>query len=130
MTVRTTLALPLMLLMALSGPAFADGQHVGDPTALSTAVTQRVAQRDADRAAISEALARPEVTAVAARLGLNLDHVTAALDALTGSDLARAGDAARQVNQQLVGGASTVTISTTTIVIILLVVILLVIALK
>jgi hypothetical protein len=130
MTVRKTLALPLMLLMALAGPAFADNQHVGDPTALSAAVTQRVAQRDADRAAISEALARPEVTAVAARMGLDLDHVMASLDTLTGSDLTRAGDAARQVNQQLVGGASTVTLSTTTIIIVLLLVILLIIALK
>jgi hypothetical protein len=130
MTVRKTLALPLMLLMALAGPAFADNQHVGDPTALSATVTQRVAQRDADRAAISDALARPEVAAVAARMGLNLDHVTASLDALTGSDLARAGDAARQVNQQLVGGASTITMSTTTIILVLLLVILLIIAVK
>ena len=77
-----------------------------------------------------EALARPEVQAVASSLGLDLTRATAAVDTMSGADLARAADAAQQVNQQLVGGASTVVISTTTIIIILLLVILLIIAIR
>jgi len=123
MTVRKTLALPLMLLIALATPVLADGQHVVSPGALSTAVEQRVAKHDADRADVREALGRQDVRDVAARLGVNLDRVTASLDTLSGGDLARAGDAARQVNQQLVGGGS-ITVQTTTIILVLLVVLL------
>jgi hypothetical protein len=127
LTVRKLLALPLMLLVALAAPAFADTQHAVDPGALSTIVGQRVAQHDADRAAIREALGRQEVRDIAARMGLDLGQAAASLNTLSGSDLSRAGDTARQLNQQLVGGASTVTLQTTTIIIILLVVILIVV---
>jgi len=75
-------------------------------------------------------LARPEVREAAAKVGLDLSRATAAVDTLEGADLARAADAARQVDQQLVGGASTITITTTTLIIILLLVILLVVAVK
>ena len=77
-----------------------------------------------------EALERPEVQAVASKLGLDLTRATAAVDTMSGADLEKAANAAQQVNDQLVGGASSVVISTTTIIIILLVVILLIVALK
>ena len=86
--------------------------------------------QDADRAAVREALARPDVRDVASELGLDLTRATAAIDTLEGPVLQRAGEAARQVNQQLVGGASTITITTTTLIIILLVIILLIVAVK
>ena len=76
------------------------------------------------------ALERPEVQAVASKLGLDLARAAAAVDAMSGADLEKAATAAQQVNDQLVGGASTVVISTTTIIIILLLVIILVVALK
>ena len=126
-TVRKFLALPLMLLVGAAAPVFADSQHVVDPSVLSTTVDQHVAQQDVDRAAIHEALARQEVRNMAATLGMNLDRAAASLDTLTGSDLAQAADAARQVNQQLIGGASTVTLSTTTIIIALLVILLIIV---
>ena len=113
-----------------SSPVFAGEQHVVAPSELASTVAGHVASQDADRAAVHEALARPEVRDVVSSIGVNLDRVQAAVDTMSGTDLAQAGHAARQVNQQLVGGASTVVISTTTIIIILLLVIILIIAVK
>lgn len=129
-SVRTLLVFPLMVLMMASSSAFADQQHLVTPGQLATTVADGVAKQDANRAAVHEALARPEVQAVASSIGVDLTRATAAVDTMSGADLARAADAAQQVNQQLVGGASTVVISTTTIIIILLLVIILIIAIK
>jgi len=79
---------------------------------------------------IREALERPEVQALASKLGLDLNRATAAVDTMSGSDLEKAAQSAQQVNDQLVGGASNVVISTTTLIIILLLVIILIVALK
>jgi hypothetical protein len=127
--IRTLLALPLMALL-LASPAFAEQQHLVAPGQLAAAVADAAAKQDNDRAAVREALARPEVQEVASKLGLDLTRATAAVDALSGADLEKAANAAQQVNDQLVGGASTVVISTTTIIIILLLVIILIIAVK
>ena len=97
---------------------------------LATTVADGVAKQDANRATVHEALARPEVQAVASKLGLDLTRAEAVIDTMSGAELEKAANAAQQVNEQLVGGASTVVISTTTIIIILLLVIILVIALK
>ena len=127
--VRHVLTVTLTLLMAVSS-AFAADQHVVSPQQLAAAVSGQVAQQDADRAAIREALARADVRDAARSMGIDVDRVATAADTLSGPDLSKAADAARQVNHQLVGGASTVVISTTTIIIILLLVILLVVAVK
>jgi hypothetical protein len=129
-TARQLLALLLILLTIPAGSAFADQQHVIDPSQLASAVAKRLAARDADHTAIRATLARPEVRDVAATLGIDVGGLTTAVDTLSGADLERAATAARQVNRQLVGGASTVTLSTTTIIIGLLVLILLIVALK
>ena len=129
-SLRKFLVSPLVLLLIVSSSAFAGQQHAVDPGVLASTVGQHAAQQDADRAAVHEALARPEVREVAAKIGMDLDRVGQAVDTLGAPDLARAAAAARDVNQQLVGGASTVVISTTTIIIVLLVIILLVVALK
>lgn len=128
--VRTLLVFPLVALMMASS-AFAGQQtHLVSPSQLSTTVSDAAAKQDTDRAAVRETLARPEVQAVASKLGLDLTRATAAVDTLSGADLEKAANAAQQVNQELVGGASTVVISTTTIIIILLLVIILIIAVK
>jgi hypothetical protein len=127
---RTFLVFPLVALVIASSTAFAGQQHLVNPSQLAATVAGAVAKQDTDRAAVREALARPEVQAVASKLGLDLTRATAAVDALSGADLSNAANAAQQVNDQLVGGASTVVISTTTIIIILLLVVILVVALK
>jgi len=126
---RQLLIFTLSTLMAASS-GFAADQHVVSPQQLAATVGGQIAQQDADRAAIREALARPEVRETAKSLSIDMDRVTAAADTLSGADLAKAADAARQVNHQLVGGASTVVISTTTIIIALLLIILLIVVIK
>ena len=127
---RTLLLFPLVVLMMASSSAFAGQQHLVNPSQLATTVTDGAAKQDTNRATVREALERPEVQAVASKLGLDLSKATAAVDTLSGADLDKAANAAQQVNEQLVGGASTVVISTTTIIIILLLVIILIIAVK
>lgn len=130
-TVRRLLVAPLALLTIMSSSAFADPQqHAVDPSQLAATIAENVARQDADRAAIREALTHPQVREVAANLGLDFEKASAAVDTLSGYELTRAADAARQINEQLVGGASTVVISTTTIIIVLLLLILLIIILK
>ena len=128
--VRELLAFPLMLLTIAASPAFADQQHLVAPGQLAATVTDHVAQQDASRAAIREALARPEVRDVASSMHVDLARATAAVETMTGADLEQTANAAKTVNQQLVGGASTVVISTTTIIIALLVLIILIVDLK
>jgi DNA/RNA-binding domain of Phe-tRNA-synthetase-like protein len=130
LTLRRILVLPFALLALASTSAFAGQQHIVAPDQLASTVSDHVVKQDADRAAVHEALARPEVRHVVSSMGVDLNAVAAVVDTMTGTQLAQAGDAARQVNQQLVGGASTVVISTTTIILILLLVIILILALK
>lgn len=127
---RKLLVGPLVLLMALSPSAFAQEPHAVDPALLATTVHQHVAKQEADRAAIRQALSRPQVQEVATRMGVDLDRVRAAVGTLGGSDLQNVAAAARQVDHAMVGGASTVTISTTTIIIALLALILIIVAVK
>jgi hypothetical protein len=140
--IRQLLVFPLVLVTAMAAPAFADlsrqsaegatadAQHLVPRGQLTATVTDRVAAQDASRAAIREALARPEVRDVATSMHLDLSRAAAAIETLAGADLEQAANAARSVNEQLVGGASSVVLSTTTIIIILLVVILLIVAIK
>ena len=126
-TLRSFLAGSLIVVMAL--PARVVGQqHAVDPTEIAKAVAQHAATVQTDRAAIREALARPEVRSLAARAGVDLGRLTNGLDTLPAADLARAATAARDVNEALVGGASTIVISTTTIIIGLLLLLLIIIA--
>ena len=123
-TIQRLLVLPLMLLTAASGTAFADQQHVVDPARVATTLAERTASQDADRAAVRTALGQPEVQRAARAMGVSLDAATAAVDTLSGSTLAQAANTAQQVNDQLVGGDSTIMISATTLLIVLLLVIL------
>ena len=126
---RSLLVLSLVALMT-SSTAFADQQHLVSPSQLATTVADGAAKQDMNRATVREALERPEVQAVASKLGLDVTRANEAVDALSGAELEKAANAAQQVNEQFVGGASSVVISTTTIIIILLLVIILIVALK
>jgi len=121
---------PLVLLTALSSSSIttfaAEPQHTVSPSELAATVAGHVAQQDADRAAIREALGRPEVKNVATRVGIDLDHVAAVAGTLSGASLNEAAAAARQVNDAVSGGSSTVVISSETIILVLLLVLLIV----
>jgi len=122
--VRRSLAVLLATLMV--APAAHAQTHVVDRTALAQAVQERVSRDQADRDAILALLARTEVRQIAARTGLSLETAQAAVSTLQGQELTDLASQARQANDNLAGGASTVTISTTTIIIVLLVIILIV----
>ena len=131
---RQVTAILLAVLMIAPKGAFAQGLQAPDAQMLASMVHEHAAQQDANRREIREALARPEVRELAGRLGADVNRVIASIDTLPPSELARAANAARKVNQQLdsqmVGGAASITFTTTTIIIILLVVILLIVAIK
>ena len=116
------------MVTAFSVPAYAQDQHAVAPAALAAAVDQHVANQEADRAAIHDALNRPAVRELAAKAGLDLERVSATVDTLGGADLQRAAVAAQQVNTALVGGSGNIVISTTTVIIALLVLLLIIVA--
>ena len=119
---RKLVVLVLVFVTGTAGSAFAGQQpHILSPSQLSEAMAAKVASRDADRAAVREALARPEVKNVAAGMGVDMNRLTASVDALDAADLGQAASTARQNKQQLGGGDATVTLSTTTIITALLI---------
>ena len=127
-TLRRFLVGPLVLITAISTSAFGQDRHAVSSAALAGAVDQHVAGQHADRAAIRQTLDLPQVRDMAVRASVDLQRLSSAVDTMTGTDLARAAAAARNVNQSLVGGASTITLETTTIIIGLLVLILIIVA--
>ena len=122
--VRRSLAVLLATLMV--APAAQAQTHVVGKSALARAVQERVSQDQADRDAILGLLARAEVRQIAAQAGLPLEKAEAAVSTLQGQDLRDLASQARQVNNDLAGGASNIVISTTTIIIVLLIIILIV----
>jgi hypothetical protein len=123
--VRRSLAVCLAVL--LMAPTAGAQNHVIGKAALEQAVQNRVSHDQADREAIRSLLQRAEVRDIAASAGLSLDKAEAAVSILQGSDLQQAAAQARQVQNDLAGGASTIVISTTTVIIVLLLVILIIV---
>jgi hypothetical protein len=111
--------------MFMAPAAHAQQSVIGKST-LDKAVQERVSRDQADRDAIRTLLQRADVREVAAKAGLSIDKAEAAVATLAGNDLQELASQARQVQNELAGGASTVVISTTTIIIVLLLVILIV----
>jgi hypothetical protein len=122
--VRRSLAVVLAVLFM--APAAGAQNHVIGKSALDKAVQDRVSRDQSDREAIRSLLQREEVREIASTAGLSLEKAEAAVSALQGQDLQDAAAQARQVQNDLAGGASTVVISTTTIIIVLLLVVLIV----
>ena len=123
--VRRTLAVCLSVLIL--APTASAQSHVIGKNALDKAVQERVARDQSDREAILACFSAPEVRQVAEKAGVSTEKVTAAVATLEGQDLREIASHARQVNNELAGGA-TIVITTTTIIIILLIVILIIVA--
>ena len=116
----------VVLLIATCSLAHAQSRHIVDPLTITGVVVDHAAAQEADRAALRTALTRPEVRAVASHMGLDVDQMEERAQALSGAELNDAANRARQLNDSLVGGASTIVISTTAIIIVLLIVLILV----
>ena len=127
--VRKLVTSVLAVLMTVPSSVSAQSRHLVPPEKLAAVLAEQVARQNADREAIRQALARPQVREVAGRIGVDLTSAVARVDTLADAELSRAAGVARQVNDQLVGGQS-VTVTTTTIIIALLVVILIIVAVK
>jgi hypothetical protein len=125
---RLSLIPVLVVVTGFPSLAAAGQQHAVAPGAIAAAVADHAAKQDADRESIRQVLSRPEVREVAAKAGIDMARVSAAADTLSGSDLERAAEAARQISDSLVGGESSIVLSTTTIIIALLVLILIIVA--
>lgn len=122
--VRRSIAVCLAVLLV--APAARAQQSVIGTSALERAVQDRVKQQQSDREALSALLRRSEVREIAAKAGLSIEKAEAAVSTLDGDDLQELAKQARQVENELAGGASTIVISTTTVIIVLLIIILIV----
>ena len=109
---------------------YAQTQHVASQAALDAAVQQQVRAVDRDRETVRLFLQRDDVKAVAGNAGLDVGRAETAVAAMSPSELASLAEHARQAEQSLAGGQSSVTISTTMIIIGLLVLVVLILALK
>ena len=120
-------SLAACLAVVLMAPMAGAQDHVIGKSTLDQAVQQRVTREQADREVILSLLQRAEVREVAGKAGLSLDKAQTAVSTLQGADLQQAASQARQVQNDLAGGASTIVISTTTVIIVLLLVLLIVV---
>lgn len=122
-------AVLLCVLVAVPS-SYAQSQHVASQAALDAAIQQRLSSVDRDREMVRLFLQRDDVRLVAGKAGLDVGRAESAVALMSPSELASLAEQARQADQALAGGASTVTISTTAIIIGLLVLLLLIVALK
>jgi hypothetical protein len=101
--------------------------HIAGQQALDAAVQQHVQAADQDRETVRLFLQRGDVRSIAGKYGIDIRRAESAVAAMDATELASVAAQARQADQALAGGASTVTISTTTIIIVLLLLILVVV---
>jgi hypothetical protein len=118
----------LFTLVAAVPRVEAQETHTASPAALDAALQQHVSTSTADRDTVLRLLERDDVKEIAGEAGLDLRRAASAVATLTGEELASLAVQARQVERDLAGGQSTITISTTLIIIALLIIILIVVA--
>jgi hypothetical protein len=103
-TLRQSLAIALVLSTAAPAGVFAQQRHAVDSAALAATVSDHAARQDTARAALRTALAQPEVRRLAAKTGIDLARMTAAVNTMSDADLEQAAVASRTINRVLVGG--------------------------
>jgi hypothetical protein len=102
--------------------------HIAGDPVIDAAMQEHARATERDRDTVRQFLQRPDVQAIAGKYGVDVRRAETAVAAMDSSELAHVAAQARQAEEALAGGASTVTISTTTIIIGLLVLILLIVA--
>ena len=127
----TSLVLAVVFLMfqgSMAIPLLANADTVVTGSDLDAAMTNRADSDAASREAILNLLGRDEVRGVAARAGMDLTRVKAAVSTLSGEELQEAAAQAQLADQALAGGDEKIVIGSTVLIIVLLVVIILVAA--
>lgn len=99
--------------------------HIVDGSEIQGAIDAKAHSEDADRQVLRDLLARPDVRRVAGKAGFDLTHADAAVNTLSGPELSRLAQQARDVNSQLAGGA-TVTMTWTMVIIIVVAIVVLI----
>jgi hypothetical protein len=100
-----------------SASAASGAAHIVTGAEIQSRFDQKIHSEAADRQAIRELLARPEVRRVAGNAGLDLQRADAAVGILSGAELSRLATQARLANSEIAGGA-TVTMTWTMVIII------------
>ena len=118
----------LVTVLAVGSPLNAQSSHAAPQSAIDAALQQHSASEAADREAVLRLLQRAEVQAIAGDIGLDLRRAKDAVGTLDAGELAGLASQARQAEEGLAGGQSSITISTTLIIIALLVLILIIVA--
>jgi hypothetical protein len=111
--------------LMLAAPVAAQEGPVVTGAEVDAALEARAHATDAQRAAVSRVLDRPEVATVADEMGVDLDAAKDAVMGLDGETLTRAAGLANQIEQTLAGG-QVFSINAITLIIILLLVIIVV----
>jgi hypothetical protein len=101
----------------------AEPQHVVTEAEIQAGIDQAIHSEAADRQAIRDLLARPEVRRIAGQAGLSLTRANDAIPMLSGAELQRLAAQAREVNSQALAG-DRISMNSTTLIIILLIVVL------
>src|SRR5262245_8530459 len=81
-----------------------DANHVVTEAEIQAGIDQQIHSEAADRQAIRDLLARPEVQRVVGQAGLSLTRANDAIANLSGPELQRLASQAREVNSQAIGG--------------------------
>src|SRR4051812_29660452 len=82
--------------------------HIATQQALDAAVAQHVSAADQDRETVKEFLARSDVRALAGTYGIDIRRAEGAVATMSDAEAASIAAQARQAEQPLAGGASTV----------------------
>jgi hypothetical protein len=126
---RTLLSIVVVTFLFNAAAPSADAQvsHAAPQSILDSAVQDHVTNEATEREAVQRLLERPEVQSLAKDVGLDLRQAKSAVSTLNAEQLATVAAQARQAEQALAGGQSSITLSTTMIIIGLLVLILIVV---
>jgi hypothetical protein len=97
-------ALMLALVVSLPSAAISQDRHAVDSSALAAAVARHLAAQEADRAAVREALSRPEMQKLVSLAGTDVARLNLSVATMNDAALQRTAAAVRLVNKSLVGG--------------------------
>jgi len=128
MRTSTSVLVVLLSIVIAVPPVQAQTSHAATQSAMDAALQEHVATAASERADLLRVLSNPQVKAVADKAGLDVRRASTAVASLDGQELTQLAAQARQVDQALAGGQSTVVLSTTMIIIGLLVLILIIVA--
>ena len=121
---RWTRAAAAIGLLLVTLPTAARAQeHVLSQADLDALVTAHAESLDAERTALREWLARPEVARVAATIGIDVLQADAAVAALSAEEARELAAQLDELDASLAGAGDAITIQTTTLIIVLLVLI-------